>query len=62
MPLDRLKRIPEKVLMSGGPEKIGILKATIAAVEPTVLITDEVSARTLLEDAVAEPAVAAARG
>lgn len=48
MPLDRLKRIPEKVLMSGGPEKIGILKATIASIQPTVLITDEVTARTLL--------------
>lgn len=49
MPLDRLKRIPEKVLMSGGPEKIGILRAVMASVEPTVLVTDEITARTLLE-------------
>ena len=48
MPLDRLKRIPQKILISGGQEKIVILKATIASIHPSVLITDEVTARSLL--------------
>ena len=50
IPLERLKLIPKKVLMSGGPEKIEILKATMTSIEPTVLITDEVTARALLEE------------
>ena len=49
MPLERLKRIPKKILISGGQEKIEILKATIASIHPSVLITDEVTARSLLE-------------
>lgn len=56
--LERLKRIPQKILVSGGAEKIDIIKATIASITPTVLITDEVTARTLLDNAAAEPAVA----
>ena len=49
--LDRLKRVPRKVLMSGGREKIEILRASITSLEPNVLITDEITARTLLETA-----------
>ena len=48
MPIARLKRIPIRVLVSGGTEKLEILSAALAAVAPTVLITDEVTARALL--------------
>ncbi|MEM9320287.1 MAG: sugar-binding transcriptional regulator [Pseudomonadota bacterium] len=48
MPLDRLKRIPKRVLISGGPEKAAILQAGLASLQPNVLITDEISARALL--------------
>lgn len=54
MSLARLRRIPQKVLISGGAEKVGILKATISSINPSVLITDEVTARTLLEKADAQ--------
>ncbi|MCR9109812.1 sugar-binding transcriptional regulator [Marivita sp. XM-24bin2] len=49
--LDRLKRIPRKILISGGREKIEILRASISSLAPNVLITDEITARTLLETA-----------
>ena len=49
MPLTRLKRIPQKVLISGGREKIEILRAALFSIAPTVLITDEVTAQTLLK-------------
>lgn len=55
MPLDRLKRIPQKVLISGGREKIEILRAALASIEPSVLITDEITALTLLQQADAPP-------
>lgn len=55
MPLDRLKLIPKKVLISGGPEKIDIIKAAMISIEPTVLITDEMTARTLLGETDADP-------
>ncbi|WP_245853257.1 sugar-binding transcriptional regulator [Maliponia aquimaris] len=61
MSLDRLKRVPKKVLMSGGAEKIGIIKATMAAIAPTVLITDEVTGRALMDEAEAKPADTATR-
>ncbi len=48
MGVDRLQRIPERVLISGGPEKSAILRASIAALRPTTLITDEWSALRLL--------------
>lgn len=57
MPLERLKRIPQKILISGGSEKIEILRATMVSVEPNVLVTDEVTARTLLQEADADPAL-----
>lgn len=50
MPLDRLRRIPSRVLISGGKEKLAILKATLASVAPSVLVTDEMTAYSLLED------------
>ena len=48
--LETLARIPQRVLVSGGNEKIVVIKAAMRAVAPTVLITDEVTTRTLLKD------------
>lgn len=46
--LDRLRRAPQRVLVSGGPDKVRVLRGAIRALEPTVFITDEVTARALL--------------
>jgi deoxyribonucleoside regulator len=46
--LTRLRRIPEKVLISGGKEKYLALKASIQTIAPTTLITDQFSAEFLL--------------
>lgn len=62
MPLKRLKRIPQRILISGGGEKIDILRAAMVSIAPSVLITDEVTGRTLLEKAHAPRALAVARG
>jgi DNA-binding transcriptional regulator LsrR (DeoR family) len=48
MSMARLKRVREKVLISGGPEKVGIMMATLKSLAPSVLITDEVTAASLL--------------
>lgn len=48
MPLDALRRIPRKVLISGGLEKLTVIRATLKALEPGVFITDETTARALL--------------
>lgn len=45
--LDRLRKIKERVLISGGPAKLPILRASLKAVQPTTLITDEVTAKAL---------------
>ena len=50
MSMARLKRVKEKVLISGGPEKVGTLRAALKSLQPSVLITDEVTAGSLLED------------
>jgi deoxyribonucleoside regulator len=47
--LARLKRAPERVLVSGGKEKVRALRGAIKALNPTVLITDQVAAAELLE-------------
>ncbi|MCB1410413.1 MAG: sugar-binding transcriptional regulator, partial [Rhodobacteraceae bacterium] len=44
-------RIPNKVLISGGAEKIEIMQAILSAVKPSVLITDEATAKRLLDTA-----------
>ncbi|MEM9431543.1 MAG: sugar-binding transcriptional regulator [Pseudomonadota bacterium] len=49
MPLERLSRVGHKVLISGGAEKIDIMRAVLTAVRPQGLITDEVTARALLD-------------
>ena len=50
LPLERLARVPRKVLVSGGAEKRAILRATLLSVAPTALVTDEATARALLEE------------
>ncbi len=48
--LAELKRTPLRVLTSGGPDKIAALKGAFPLLEPTVFITDEITAAALLED------------
>jgi DNA-binding transcriptional regulator LsrR (DeoR family) len=48
MPIDRLKRIPNKVLLSGGAEKTAIMLAALRSLQPRTLITDEATAKRLL--------------
>lgn len=45
--LDQLSRIPRRVLISGGKEKVAVLKAALTTIRPTTLITDERTARAL---------------
>lgn len=47
--VERLRRAPLRILTSGGPEKIDALLGAMKLVAPTVLITDEESARRVLE-------------
>lgn len=49
-PLATLSRAPERILASGGPDKVAALRGGIALIKPTVLITDEATAALLLED------------
>ncbi len=44
----RLRKTPERVLISGGREKINAIRGVIRTLSPTVFITDEITARTLL--------------
>lgn len=46
--LARLRRTPERVLISGGREKIAAIKGVIKTLGPTVFITDEITARALI--------------
>lgn len=41
-------RPPERVLISGGKEKLRALRGAITVLRPTVLITDEITAKDLL--------------
>ena len=45
--LARLRRTPERILISGGKDKLIALRAAIKTLDPTTLITDEQSARSL---------------
>ena len=47
--LARLRKTPERVLISGGKEKVRALRGAINVLRPTVLITDEITAKDLLE-------------
>ena len=46
--LQHLRRTPERVLISGGKDKVVALRAAIATLRPTTLITDEVTAQSIL--------------
>ena len=46
--LARLRKTPERVLISGGREKISAIRGVINTLGPTVFITDEITARTLI--------------
>ena len=48
LPVDRLARIENKVLVSGGPDKHDIMRAALNAIKPKVLITDELTGKALL--------------
>jgi DNA-binding transcriptional regulator LsrR (DeoR family) len=47
--VDRLRRAPMRILTSGGQEKIEALLGAMHLFAPTVLITDEESARRMLD-------------
>jgi deoxyribonucleoside regulator len=49
MPIERLKRVPKRVLISGGLEKVDALLGGIKLVDANVLITSEDTARVLVE-------------
>ena len=51
MPVERLKRVPKRVIISGGIEKVDALLGGIKLVDANVLITDEATARQLVEKA-----------
>ncbi|MBE9604305.1 sugar-binding transcriptional regulator [Acetobacteraceae bacterium H6797] len=54
-PIEALRRTPHRILASGGPEKIEALLGALSLLRPTVLITDEVTAATLLEQSANMP-------
>ncbi len=45
-----IRRAPRRIVASGGPDKTQILRATLAFLRPTVLVTDERTAERLLEE------------
>jgi len=47
--VDRLRKAPIRILTSGGPEKIEAMFGAMKLLAPTVLITDEESARRMIE-------------
>lgn len=53
--VDRLRRAPVRILTSGGEEKIGALMGAMHLIQPTVLITDEESARRMLTERAGAP-------
>ncbi|ALN72434.1 sugar-binding transcriptional regulator [Aureimonas sp. AU20] len=48
--MSAIRRAGKRVIASGGADKIDILRASLAFVRPTVLVTDELTAASLLED------------
>jgi DNA-binding transcriptional regulator LsrR (DeoR family) len=49
--VDRLRKVPIRILTSGGEEKIEALLGAMNLIAPTILITDEESARRMLDAA-----------
>lgn len=47
--VERIERLSNKILISGGPEKVEIVFAILRALKPDTLVTDEMTARALLE-------------
>lgn len=47
--LDRLAKVPRKMLVSGGPEKVAVLRGALKLLRPTILVTDELTAAALLK-------------
>lgn len=47
--VDRLRKAPIRILTSGGEEKVEALLGAMTLIAPTILITDEESARRMLE-------------
>lgn len=48
-PVESLRGVPERILVSGGLDKVDALLGAIRLMKPTVLITDEAAAARLLE-------------
>lgn len=48
--LTRLRRTPERVLISGGEDKLVAMRGAIRTVAPTTMITDEQTALALIAD------------
>ncbi len=46
--LERLQRAKDRVLISGGPEKVKVLLGCVRLIEPTVFLTDEFTAKAML--------------
>ena len=46
--IDRLKNAKDRILISGGKEKVKVLLGCLRLVKPTVFITDEISAKAIL--------------
>ncbi len=46
--IDRLRKAPIRLLASGGPEKVSALIGAMRLVDPTVLITDEMTATSMM--------------
>lgn len=53
--LDRLRRTPERILISGGPEKLEALRASLLTIKPTTFVTDEQTAGALLSSTAERP-------
>jgi deoxyribonucleoside regulator len=48
MPIENLKAVPKRVLISGGNDKVEALRGGIQLIRPNVIITNEATARQLL--------------
>ena len=46
--IDRLKNAKDRILISGGKEKVKVLLGCLRLVKPTVFITDEITAKAIL--------------
>jgi DNA-binding transcriptional regulator LsrR (DeoR family) len=49
VPLDIIRKVPVRVLAAGGTNKVQALAGALEMVKPTVLITDEYTAKDVLK-------------